>query len=136
MQSAQSESEHKDIPEDDTLDPPGVLHPGEAPDPVKDQDSEPNTPIAVPQPLPNVPKTPSPAPEPVQSPIGIDVHLPWRIHQQPREWWKLSPAQLVNNNLNDSDDEEADIVHCFTTNTAHPRSFKDAMKWDNAAKWR
>ena len=82
----------KDIPEDNTMNAPRVLHPGGAPDPVGDQDSEPNTPIAVPQPLPDAPETPPPIPEPVQSPIGIGMCLPRRIHQQPSEWWKLSLA--------------------------------------------
>ena len=52
----------EDTPEDDTLEAPGVLHPGGAPDPVGEQDSEPNTPIAAPQPLPDPPETPPPAP--------------------------------------------------------------------------
>ena len=38
----------EDTPEDDTLEVPGVLHPGGAPDPVGEQDSESNTPIAAP----------------------------------------------------------------------------------------
>ena len=71
----------EDTPEDNTLEAPEVLHPGGAPDPVGEQDSEPNTSIAAPQPLPDPPETPPPAPQPVQSPIGIGVHLPRRIHQ-------------------------------------------------------
>ena len=126
----------EDIPEDDILEAPGVLHPGGAPDPVGDQDSESNTPLAMPQPLPDASETSPPASKPVHSPIGIDAHLPWRIHQWPQEWWKLSLAQLVNNDSDDSDDDEADIAHCFATNTAHPRSFRNAMKWDDAAEWR
>ena len=126
----------EDTSEDNALEAPMVLHPGGAPDPIGEQDSEPNTPIAAPQPLPDAPETPPPAPEPVQSPIGIGVHLPRRICQRPQEWWKLSPAQLVNNDSDDSDDEEADIAHCFTSNTAHPRSFKEAMKRADAAEWR
>ena len=38
----------KDTPEDNVLEAPGILHPRGTPDPVGDQDSEPNTPIAVP----------------------------------------------------------------------------------------
>ena len=71
----------KDILEDNTLEAPGVLHPGRTPDPVGEQDSEPNTPIAAPQPLPDPPETPPPAPKPVQSPIGIGLCLPQRICQ-------------------------------------------------------
>ena len=85
----------EDTPEDNTLEAPRVLHPGGTPNPVGKQDLEPNTPIAVPQPLPDAPKTPPPAPEPMQSSIGIGVHLSRRIQQRPQEWWKLSPAQLV-----------------------------------------
>ena len=73
----------KDTLEDNALEAPGVLHSRGAPDPVGDQDSEPNTPIAVPRPLPDPPETPPPAPQPVQSPIGIGAHLPQRICQQP-----------------------------------------------------
>ena len=38
----------EDVSKDNTLDAPGVLHPGGAPDPIGDQDSESNTPLAVP----------------------------------------------------------------------------------------
>ena len=53
-----------------------LCHPGGAPDPIGDQDSEPNAPLAVPQPLLDAPKIPPPAPKPVQSPIGISTCLP------------------------------------------------------------
>ena len=43
---------------------------------------------------------------------------------------------MVNNDSDNSNDEEADIAHYFTTNTAHPRSFSEAMKQDDAAEWR
>ena len=92
LSTIQAHAPHYTVPdiedtlEDDTLEAPGVLHPGGAPDLVGKQDSEPNTPIAVPQPLPDAPETPPPTPEPVQSPIGIGACLPWRICQWPREW--------------------------------------------------
>ena len=43
---------------------------------------------------------------------------------------------MGDNDSDDSDDEEADIAHCFVTNTAHPWSFREAMKRDDAAEWR
>ena len=64
------------------------------------------------------------------------MHLPQRICQQPQKWWKLSPAQLVDNDSDDSDNKEAGIAHCFATNTVHPRLFRDVMKWNDAAGWR
>ena len=60
-----------------------------------------------PGPLP--PATPPPAPARAPSPVGIGAQLPTRNHQPPREWWKLSPAQL-SSDLDDSDEEEADIA--------------------------
>ena len=71
----------EDTSEDDTLEAPGVLHSGGAPDPVGEQDSEPNTPIAAPRPLPDPPETLPPAPQPMQSLIGIGARLPRRICQ-------------------------------------------------------
>ena len=43
---------------------------------------------------------------------------------------------MVDNDSDDSNDKEADIAHCFATNTAHPRSFREAMKREDAAEWR
>jgi len=53
-------------------------------------------PPAVPDEAPAPPvHTPSPEPRPrPSSPVGIGARLPMRNRQKPREWWKLSPAQL------------------------------------------
>ena len=43
---------------------------------------------------------------------------------------------MVDNDSEDTDDEEADIAYCFATNTANPRSFRQAMKRADAAEWK
>jgi hypothetical protein len=61
--------------------------------------------------------------------------MPARNRQPPREWRKLSPAQLVGN-PDDSDDEEADIAQCLASSSTHPRSFADALRRTDAPEWR
>jgi len=88
-------------------------------------------PVAVPAP----PATPPPR---APSPIAIGARLPVRNRQRPRDWWKLSPAQLVDNADDSDEDEKADTAQaeCFSAGPAHPRSFADAMRRDNAAEWK
>ena len=54
--------------------------------------------------------TPSPDPHPrLPSPVGIGARLPMHTRHKPREWWKLSPAQLDDPDQmeEESDDELA-----------------------------
>ena len=65
-------------------------------------------------PAPERPQTPprpaSPvAPPRAPSPIGIGARLPRRTRNKPREWWKLSAAQLDSDI--DDDIEDADIAY-------------------------
>ena len=64
-------------------------------------------------PAPERPQTPPRPPSPVApprapSPIGIGARLPRRTRTKPREWWKLSAAQLDSDI--DDDIEDADIA--------------------------
>jgi len=63
---------------------------------LDEDDDEPAPPAPVPAPS----MTPPPR---VPSSIGIGARLPIRNGQKPRDWWKLSPAQLVD------EPEESDI---------------------------
>jgi len=69
------------------------------------------------KPAPAPPVTPPPR---APSPIGIGARLPVRNLQKPKDWWKLSPAQLVND-PEESDDDEADIAQeeCLAASSAH-----------------
>ncbi|OJA16694.1 hypothetical protein AZE42_12893, partial [Rhizopogon vesiculosus] len=82
---------------------------------------------------PDPPRTPSPptAPEPnprASSPIGIGARLPRRNRTKPREWWKLSSAQL---DLDIDDDiEDADLAYeiAFSTGpSAELLSYSEAL---------
>jgi transposase InsO family protein len=100
-----------------------------------DDEPAPLEPAAVAAPAP--PVTPPPRP---RSPIGIGARLPVRNRQKPRDWWKLSPAQLVDNaDDSDDDDEDADAAQaeeCFAASSAHPRSLADAMHRPDASEWK
>jgi len=87
------------------------------------------------KPAPPLPATPPPR---APSPIGIGARLPVRNHQRPQDWWKLSPAQLVDNADDSDEHEKADTIQaeCFSAGPVHPRSFADAMCRDNAAEWK
>jgi hypothetical protein len=102
---------------------------------LDDEDAEEPAPLP-PAPLPPAPPaTPPPAPARAPSPVGIGARMPARNCQPPREWWKLSPAQLVGN-PDDSDDDEADIAQCLASSSTHPRSFADALRRTDAPEWR
>jgi len=67
-----------------------------------------------PAPTPKHPQTPPHPPSPVAlprlpSPIGIGARLPRHTRTKPREWWKLSTAQLDSDI--DDDIEDADIAY-------------------------
>ncbi|KAI9572443.1 hypothetical protein HD554DRAFT_1987787, partial [Boletus coccyginus] len=71
------------------------------------------------------------------SPIGIGARLPVRNRQRPRDWWKLSPAQLVDD-PDDSDNEEVDTAQaeCLAVSSVHPRFFVDAMHRNDTSEWK
>jgi hypothetical protein len=71
-----------------------------------DDKPAPLQPAVVAAPVP--PVTPPPRPH---SPIGIGSCLPVRNQQKSRDWWKLSPAQLVDNVDDSDDDDEKQIQH-------------------------
>jgi len=67
-----------------------------------------------PAPAPEHPQTPPRPPSPVApprppSPVGIGARLPRCTRNKPREWWKLSAAQLDSNI--DDDIKDADIAY-------------------------
>ena len=82
-----------------------------------------------PAPAPERPQTPPRPASPVApprppSPIGIGARLPRRTRTKPREWWKLSPAQLDSDI--DDDIEDADIAYevaYSSTSAAEPLSY-------------
>jgi hypothetical protein len=100
-----------------------------------DDKPAPLQPAVVAAPVP--PVTPPPRPH---SPIGIGSCLPVRNQQKSRDWWKLSPAQLVDNvDDSDDDDEEANTAQaeeCFTASSAHPWSLANAMHRPDASEWK
>jgi len=98
----------------------------------------PPAPLAVhavaPAPAPVPPETPPRSPSPAApprppSPIGIGARLPRRTRTKPREWWKLSNAQL--DDKVDDEIEDADIgyeIACSTVSMAEPLSYAEAMR--------
>ena len=72
----------------------------------------------VPHDVPARPPSPVAPPRP-PSPIGIGARLPTRTRTKPREWWKLSPAQLDSDIDDDIEDAVSqhqyclDILECF-----------------------
>ena len=71
------------------------------------------------------------------SPIGIGARLPRCTRTKPREWWKLSAAQLDSDI--DDDIEDADIAYevaYFSTSAAKPLSYSEALRRPNAKQWK
>ena len=79
-------------------------------------------PAHAPVPPETPPRSPSPAaPLRLPSPIGIGARLPRRTRTKPREWWKLSNAQLDDEV--DDEIEDADMgyeIACSTVSMAEP----------------
>jgi len=109
-------------------------------------DMAPPAPLVVdavaPAPAPELPQTPphpaSPvAPPRVPSPIGIGARLPRRKRTKPREWWKLSAAQL---DLDIDDDiEDTDLAYevaYSSTAAAEPLSYSEALRRPDAEQWK
>ncbi|KIK81005.1 hypothetical protein PAXRUDRAFT_112426, partial [Paxillus rubicundulus Ve08.2h10] len=59
--------------------------------------------------------------------------LPARRRNPPREWWRLSPAQLDHSINNDEEDEDADMA--FSSTAVEPRTFAEAMRRPDAEQW-
>jgi hypothetical protein len=110
---------------DENLDHGGVGVPSAAPAPAPAITVAPAVPI------------PDPAPRP-PSPIGIGARLPRRTRQAPREWWKLSPAQLTD--AVDDETEDADFAEGFevaySAGSAEPLSYGEALRHSDAEQWR
>ena len=83
-------------------------------------------------------RPPSPvAPPRPPSPIGIGARLPRCTRSKPREWWKLSAAQLDSDI--DDDIEDADIAYEVTyssTSAAEPLSYSKALRRPDAEQWK
>jgi len=109
-------------------------------------DMGPTAPPAVdavaPAPAPEHPQPPSRPASPVAparppSPVGIGARLPRRTRNKPREWWKLSAAQLDSNI--DDDIEEADLVYKVAysfTAAAESLSYSEALRHPDAEQWK
>jgi len=117
---------------DESLDHGGEIGPPAAP--VVDAVA----PAPAPAPPETPPRSPSPAAPPrPPSPIGIDARLPRRTRNKPREWWKLSNAQLDNEV--DDEIEDADMgyeIACSTVSMAEPLSYAEAMRHPDAEQWK
>jgi hypothetical protein len=99
-----------DVDEDEPL-PTAEMPPAQGD--LDDKDAEEPAPLPLPA---TPPATLHTAPARASNPVGIGARMPGRNRQPPQEWWKLSPAQLVGN-LDDSDDQEADIAQCFAASS-------------------
>jgi hypothetical protein len=76
----------------------------------------PVVPAPAPVPPSPPPRSPSPIPAPrPPSPVGIGARLPRRARTKPREWWKLSNAQLDDDV--DDDIEDADLCYEIALST-------------------
>ena len=71
------------------------------------------------------------------SPISIGARLPRCASNKPREWWKLSAAQLDSDIDDDIDD--ADIAYevaYSSTSAAEPLSYSKALRRPDAEQWK
>jgi len=95
-------------------------------------------PAPAPVPPETPPHSPSPAAPPrLPSPIGIGARLPRHTRTKPREWWKLSNAQLDDEV--DDDIEDADMgyeIACSTVSMAELLSYAEAMRCPDAEQWK
>ena len=95
-------------------------------------------PALAPVPPETLPRSPSPAaPLRPPCPIGIGARLPRCTRMKPREWWKLSNAQLDNEV--DDEIEDADMgyeIACATVSMAEPLFYAEAMRRPDAEQWK
>jgi hypothetical protein len=84
------------------------------------------------------PCLPSPAAPPrPPSPIGIGARLPRRTRTKPREWWKLSNAQLDDEVDDDIEDAEMGYeIALSTVSNAEPLSYAEALRHPDAEQWK
>jgi hypothetical protein len=89
----------------------------------------PVVPAPAPVPASPPPRSPSPvAPPRPPSPIGIGARLPRRTRMKPREWWKLSNAQLDDEVDDDIEDAEMGYeIALSTVSNAEPLSYAEAL---------
>ncbi|KAG1722281.1 uncharacterized protein EDB91DRAFT_1256148 [Suillus paluster] len=126
-----SNSDYDESSSDESLDQGGDVVPPAVPD----------VPPVVPIPDPVTPPPaahPNPPPRPPPSPIGIGARLPQRNRQPPRDWWKLSPAQLTD--VVDDETEDADFTQGFelaasTSCSTEPLSYREALTRVDAEQW-
>ena len=109
-------------------------------------DNGPPAPPAVdaeaPAPAPERPQTPPHPASPVApprppAPVGIGARLPRRTRNKPREWWKLSAAQLDSDI--DDDIEDADMAYevaYSSTSAAEPLSYSEALRCPDSEQWK
>jgi len=86
--------------------------------------------------LPSHPASPVVAPRP-PSPVGIGARLPRCTRNKPREWWKLSVAQLDSDI--DDDIEDADLAYevaYSSTSAAEPLSYSKVLRCPDAEQWK
>jgi hypothetical protein len=84
------------------------------------------------------PHSPSPvAPPRPPSPIGIGARMPRRTRMKPREWWKLSNAQLDDEVDDDIEDAEMGYeIALSTVSNAEPLSYAEALRRPDAEQWK
>jgi hypothetical protein len=84
------------------------------------------------------PHSPSPVPPPrPPSPVGIGARLPRRTRTKPREWWKLSNAQLDDEVDDDIEDAEMGYeIALSTVSNAEPLSYAEALRRPDAEQWK
>ena len=76
--------------------------------------------------------SPDPCPR-LASPVGISARLPMCNIHKPREWWKLSPAQLDDADQMDESDNELAMSASLPD---QPLTFAEALTRPDAEKWR
>jgi hypothetical protein len=117
---------------DESLDHGGEIGPPALPAVV------PVVPAPAPVPASPPPGSPSPvAPPRPPSPIGIGARLPRCTRTKPREWWKLSNAQLDDEVDDDIEDAEMGYeIALSTVSNAEPLSYSEALRRPDAEQWK
>jgi hypothetical protein len=71
------------------------------------------------------------------SPIGIGARLPRRTRTKPREWWKVSNAQLDDEVDDDIEDAEMGYeIALSTVSNAKSLSYAEALRPPDAEQWK
>jgi hypothetical protein len=70
-------------------------------------------------------------------PDGIGARLPRRTRTKPREWWKLSNAQLDDEVDDDNEDAEMGYeIALSTVSNDEPLSYAEALRCTDAEQWK